>query len=235
MHNEPVAAGRSIFPWPDKGAEKGPTEGNHRLTALTGALLTPVLGLVFLTGLFMDTFWHVHYAVGFVLIPLVALKLISTGYRMMRYYTRSPIYQAAGPPDLVSRLLAPILVVAIVTALTTGVALFLQHSRSGVLSSLHTDSAVISAFLVGIHLLTHTLDALASSARELRGRLSRPAAFRVAIAAGALALGIVLAIVTYSSGVWPARHRDRPYGNGFSSSPAAGALNRVADPTPPIT
>src|ERR1035437_3999150 len=99
MHNEPATAGSSDFPWSSKMADKGPTEGNHRLTALTGTLLTVGLGLVFITGLFMDTYWHIHYAVGFVLIPLVALKLISTGYRVARYYTRSPIYQAAGPPD----------------------------------------------------------------------------------------------------------------------------------------
>ncbi len=228
MRTDPVAAVRSILPWPEAAAEKGPTEGNYRLTALSGTLLTPVLGLVFLTGLFMDTLWHIHYAVGFVLIPLVVLKLISTGYRMIRYYTRSPMYQAAGPPDLVSRLLGPILVLSIVTALTTGVALFLQHSRSGVLSTLHTDSAVMSAGLVGIHLLTHGIEALVIAARELQGRWTRSVSFRVATAAAALALGILLAIVTYRSGVWPARRHDRQFGYGLSSSPSVGALNHAA-------
>ena len=234
MHNDPAASGRSAFPWLGRAEEKGPTEGNHRLTALAGALLTPVLGLVFLTGLFMDMLWHIHYAVGFVLIPLVALKLISTGYRFTRYYTRSPIYQAAGPPDPASRLLAPLLVASVLTALTTGVALFLEHSRSGVLSTLHTDSAVISAGLVGIHVLTHALDALVSVARDLRGRLSRTASFRMALVVGALVLGIALAIVTYGSGVWPARDRYRPGGEGFSPKLPIGALNGMAHLIPPV-
>ena len=177
----------------------------------------------------MDAFWHVHYAAGFVLLPLVALKLISTGYRFARYYTRSPIYQAAGPPDPVSRLLAPLLIASIVIALTTGVVLFLEHSRSGELSTLHTDAAVISAVLVGIHLLTHAPDALLSVVRELRGRWSRRAAFRVAAVLGAVVLGLVLAIVTYDSGVWPARHRARPGGEGFSSRAPSQAPHRVAD------
>src|SRR5260370_11766000 len=92
---------------PGRSAEKGPTEGNHRLTALTGSLLVPLLALIFFTGLFMDAWWHIHYAIGFVLIPVVVLKLATTGYRALRYYTRSPIYRAAGPPDMVSRVTAP--------------------------------------------------------------------------------------------------------------------------------
>ncbi len=218
-----MIAGTRVFPWPGATADKGPTEGNHRLTALTGALLTIGLALVFLTGLFMDTYWHIHYAVGFALIPVVVLKLVSTGYRVTRYYTGSPVYKAAGPPDWTSRLLAPFLVASIVIALTTGVALFLQHSREGILSTLHTDSAVISAVLVGIHLLSHALDALASVGRELRGRWSRAASLRVAFAIAALGIGIALAIITYGSGVWPARGHFRP-GFGASSTPPVGAL-----------
>src|SRR5579864_9329682 len=100
MRKDPVIGLRDIFPWFSPPADKGPTEGNHRLTTLTGSLLVPLLALIFLTGLFMDAWWHIHYAVGFVLIPVVVLKLASTGYRAMRYYMRNPIYQAAGPPDL---------------------------------------------------------------------------------------------------------------------------------------
>jgi hypothetical protein len=235
MDKRSIIAGTRVFPWPGHTADKGPTEGNHRLTALTGALLTVGLGLIFLTGLFMDTYWHIHYAVGFVLIPLVVLKLISTGYRVVRYYSGSPIYKAAGPPDWVSRLLAPILVASIVTALFTGVVLFLQHSRDGILSTLHTDSAVISAVLVGTHLLTHALDALAGVGREIHERWSRPTSLRVALAVGALVVGIVLAIVTYGSGVWPARDHFRP-GFGYSSTPSAGAPADMAESkTPGIT
>jgi hypothetical protein len=228
MDKGPTIAGTRVFPWPGHIEDKGPTEGNHRLTALTGALLTVGLGLIFLTGLFMDTYWHIHYAVGFVLIPLVALKLVSTGYRVTRYYTGSPIYKAAGPPDWLSRLLAPILVASMVTALFTGVVLFLQHSRDGILSTLHTDSAVISAVLVGIHLLTHALDALAGVGRELHERWSRPVKLRAAIAVGALVVGIGLAIVTYGSGVWPARDHFRP-GFRYSSTPSGGALNGAGE------
>jgi hypothetical protein len=224
-----VTAGRSIFPWLDTTAERGPTEGNHKLTALAGSLLALLLALVFLTGLLMDAWWHIHYVVGFVLIPVVALKLASTGYRAIRYYTRNPIYRDAGPPEMLPRLTAPILVLSVVIALATGVALYVERSRGGTLSTLHTDAAVVSACLVGLHLLTYAPDALRTTARELRMRLSRLAAIRVAAVISALILGIILAALTYSAGVWPSRPHGRGEGIAVSRSTPAVAFNRVAE------
>jgi hypothetical protein len=218
MFRDLEAAMRSIFPWVASPTEKGQIEGNHRLTALTGSLLVPLLALIFFTGLFMDAWWHIHYAIGFVLIPVVVLKLATTGYRALRYYTGNPIYRAAGPPDMLSRVTAPFLALSVVTALATGVALFVEQSRHGVLSTLHTDAAISSALLLGNHFLTHAFDALATTIRELRTRLSRAAATRMMVASIALIIGIVLAIVTYSSGVWPSRSHDQQVGSGFSNS-----------------
>jgi len=226
MQNDPVNALRSIFLHTGASADKGPTEGNHRLTALTGSLLALLLALVFLTGLLMDALWHIHYIVGFVLIPVVALKLASTGYRAMRYYTGNPVYRAAGPPAVLPRILAPLLVLSVVAALATGVALFVGHSRSGILSTLHTDSAVSSALLVGVHLLTYFIGALVTVARELRAGLSRAVSIRMAAVVGALALGIILAIATYNAGVWPSRLDFRR--DGSSTLPAAKTAARLS-------
>ena len=46
------------------------------------------------------------------LIPPVALKLASTGYRFWHYYRGSPAYVLRGPPHLLLRLLAPLVVVS---------------------------------------------------------------------------------------------------------------------------
>jgi len=232
MHKDPPASG-SIAPWQRASTDRGPTEGNHRLTALTGSLLTPLLAAIFLTGLLMDALWHVHYVVGFVLIPVVALKLSSTGYRALRYYTRNPTYLAAGPPELLPRLIAPFLALSVVTALVTGVALFVQHSRGGTLSTLHTDASVCSAALIGLHALTYVADALATTLRELRSRPWHPASTRLALVAAALLLGVLLAAATYGAGVWPQRPRDQREGSGFSSQVPGAVVRRAElDPSP---
>ncbi|HXT37277.1 MAG TPA: hypothetical protein VN837_17015 [Chloroflexota bacterium] len=116
----------AIIPWFRAPEDKGPTEGNHRLTAITGGLLVPLLTLIFLTGLFMDAWWHIHYAVGFALIPVVLLKLISTGYRALRYYTHNPVYRAAS-----------LRIAAIVSALILGIILAVATFNSGVWPARH--------------------------------------------------------------------------------------------------
>lgn len=224
MHNDLAPGPGSISPQPGGSTDMGPIEGNYRLTALTGDVLVPMLALVFATGVLKDAWWHAHYVVGFMLIPVVALKLASTGYRALRYYTRDPIYVAAGPPAPLARMLAPLLTLSMATALATGVVLFAERSRTGVLSTLHVASAAASAVLIGLHFRSYIAGALAATQRELRERLSHAARLRLAVVVASLVLGVILAIVTYSSGVWPARPHTRGSSIGvYSVTPAAAA------------
>jgi len=203
-----------ITRWWDRGRHDPAhrrTAGNLELTSLTGTMLVPLLVLVLLTGFAMDAYWHVHYVIGFVLIPVVALKLASTGYRAISYYAGRRSYREAGPPELSLRLLAPVLVISTVVALGTGVALWARHSRSGTLSTLHTDSSVICALMVGIHLLAYVPQALSGSLHAMRSVRSRIGGMRLAVVITLLILGIGLSIVTYNNGTWPARER-RPAG-----------------------
>ena len=66
----------------------GGTEGNRRLTAATAAVLLVLLAAEGATLLAMDSLLSVHMFLGMLLIPPVALKLASTGYRFARYYLR---------------------------------------------------------------------------------------------------------------------------------------------------
>ena len=67
----------------------GGTAGNRNLTALLGALL-----LVGILGEFARSYsgskdTPAHILLGVALIPIIALKLGSTGWRMIRYYTKT--------------------------------------------------------------------------------------------------------------------------------------------------
>jgi hypothetical protein len=75
-------------------------EGNARLTALTGAALLVLLAVEGITLLSLRTMLSWHIFVGLLVIPVVALKLGSTGYKIYRYYTRRADYVEAGPPHL---------------------------------------------------------------------------------------------------------------------------------------
>ena len=84
-----------------------PTAGNERLTASTATLLLALLAVEGVTILSIRQLLPVHIVVGMLLIPPVALKLASTGYRFVRYYGGNHAYVAKGPPQLIMRLLAP--------------------------------------------------------------------------------------------------------------------------------
>jgi len=62
--------------------------GNARLTEIVGILLLgPVVAVLATIVLGVHTFMSLHVFVGLALIPPVLLKLASTGWRFVRYYT----------------------------------------------------------------------------------------------------------------------------------------------------
>ena len=173
---------------------RGGAEGNERLTAATAVVLLVLLAVEGVTILFLRPLLSVHVFVGMLLIPPVALKVGSTGYRFVRYYQRRRQYVAKGPPNPVMRLLvAPVLVVSTVAIFATGVAMLVTGSRHGIVLGLHKASFVVWLGAMGIHVLVYArrLPRLLGSERTARGAL-----VRAGTVAGALIVGVALAVAT---------------------------------------
>jgi hypothetical protein len=173
---------------------RDPTAGNERLTASTAVVLLLLLAAEGFTILSIRPLLSAHIVIGLLLIPPVALKLASTGYRFLRYYARDPDYVAKGPPHILMRVLAPLLVVTTLTVLGTGVgmlALGPRHHRD-LLLGLHKTSFVLWFFLMAVHVLVYAprLPRLVLSGRSI-GR-------RTALVASSVAAGALLAGATYS-------------------------------------
>ena len=204
---------------------------NLRLTAVTGILLLVPLLVVTGSGLVFGQLWRVHYFAGFLLLPLVLLKLASTGYRAVRYYAGNARYREAGPPALYLRLLAPVLVVSTVVLFLSGVVMWIDHSRAGLWSTLHTDAAVVFCAVVAIHLLAYLPGAwrtarAARSAREhtAMDRPARTAARRREAVLGAAVFGLVLAVATVPGSVQPQRGLERHHDHAIvGGAPPPGA------------
>ena len=95
--------------------------GNRHLTAVMAAILLLLLGIEGAT-LQSGSLLTVHAFVGMLLIPLVALKLASAGWRMLRYYMGAEEYVRHGPPHVALRVfVAPVIVLATVVLFGTGV------------------------------------------------------------------------------------------------------------------
>jgi hypothetical protein len=182
-------------------------DGNERLTAVVGLLLlAPVLVEVTTILLGVHTFMSLHVFVGLVLIPLLVLKLASTGWRFARYYTRSRAYVAQGTPQMAMRLLAPLFVTATVVLFGSGVAMGILHGHAlQIARRLHGPTSVIWLLLLGLHVLVYLRRALRRTAQEALPTKRTPVRGTTArgfVLATAVTCGLVLA-----GAAVPAQHR----------------------------
>jgi hypothetical protein len=171
--------------------------GNERLTAEAAVVLIGLLAVEGVTILFLDPLFSWHVFVGMMLIPPVALKLASTGYRFARYYTRRPEYVAKGPPHPLMRfVVAPVLVVSTAGILGTGVAM-LAVGRDGFVVGLHKLSFIVWGGAFAIHLLVYSLRLpRLLSAEWTARRRSRGTMLRATTLLGVLLSGALLATLT---------------------------------------
>ena len=175
---------------------------NERMTSLTGGLLLVLLALIGVTVLSVRTLLPLHFLLGFLVIPPLALKMATTGYRFMRYYTGDPQYRRAGPPQLLMRLLAPIVVASTVVLFATGLELWLFGLRFGsVWVEAHKLSFMVWLPAVGLHVLRYVSRSGRAVAEEVSSSPPPSAATRRALVVGSLVTGVVLAIasLTYAS------------------------------------
>jgi hypothetical protein len=141
-----------------RGLLGGGTEGNERLTVLVGLLLIVLLAALGITIVRIGQLLWLHLFLGLLLVGPVALKLASTGYRFVRYYTANPRYRAKGPPAPALRIMAPLVVLLTVTVFGSGVVLLFigpgSSSRSMVLL-IHKASFIAWLALTAFHVLGH--------------------------------------------------------------------------------
>lgn len=178
----------------------GGTAGNELLTSMTGALLIVLLAVLGITILRIHQLIWLHLFLGLVLLCPITVKMGSTGYRFVRYYTQNPAYRSKGPPEPLMRLTAPIVVASTLVVFATGILLLIAGpSGRGQYLFLHKASFVIWLAVTAVHVLGHLVDLRRSLVpkHELSGlpRSSPGAAGRWLALAGALVAGLVLAIV----------------------------------------
>jgi len=185
----------------------GGTDGNEQLTAITGTVLLVLLVLLAVLGITIvrigQLMW-LHLFLGIVLVGPVALKLSSTGYRFVRYYTSAQAYRRKGPPHPLLRALGPLVILSTVGVFLTGAILLIEGpSARPTFGLLHKLTFFLWLAAMAPHVLGHLAE-LPSSVRAVRrshpnepgaslpGGLGRPLAL---ISATALALLLAIALL----------------------------------------
>ncbi|HKC19575.1 MAG TPA: hypothetical protein VKE27_08075 [Candidatus Dormibacteraeota bacterium] len=166
-------------------------------------MLVVLLFLIGITVLRVRALLPQHLFLGLALIPPVGLKLFSTGYRFVRYYTGDTAFRLAGTPELLPRLIAPMLVLTTVAVFATGLELWIFGLRFGAIwVGAHKISFLVWLPFALIHVFNHLNKSGQAVVDELSSRRSHEAAFtRRSLVVGSLVAGIVLAIasVLYAS------------------------------------
>jgi hypothetical protein len=146
----------------------GGTEGNELLTTLVGLLLVLLLAVIGVTILRKSQLISVHLFIGLLLIGPVLLKMASTGYRFVRYYTGDATYRSKGPPLLALRAIAPVVVLSTVLVFASGVVLLFEGpAHRGSWTLIHKASFIVWGVFTGLHVLGH-LPAMPASLRAAR-------------------------------------------------------------------
>jgi hypothetical protein len=202
---------------PVVGAAGGPA-GNARLTAWIGAVLFVLFAVEGVTVLDISGLMTWHVIVGLVLIPPVLLKTASTGWRMLRYYTGSEPYRRAGPPPAPMRMLGPLVVIATLAVLASGVALIVigpAASRRPLLGTagggldavmIHKATFLVWFGVTALHVLGRLVPALrltlSSRTEAVPGRFWRSGAIALTVAAA-----VAIAVLIFAAiGPWQGWH-----------------------------
>jgi len=184
------------------GNEQSEVIGNERITALAGAVLFVLLLVEIVSAAILHTLMPIHVFVGVLLTGPLVVKLGSTGWRFLRYYTGSPTFVRRGPPYLALRIMAPLLIATTILVIGSGIGLVITGPRStGLLLPLHGFSVLVWLPLIAIHVFAHILrvprlvtdDWSNSSGKSLAaGR-----GLRLGTNLGALLAGVVAAILLF--------------------------------------
>jgi hypothetical protein len=190
-------------------------EANSRLTGVVGALLLVALAVEGVTVPDVTGMLGLHVFVGLFVIPVVCLKLGTTGYRFFHYYRGAAAYRRKGPPHPILRVTSPLVVLTTVSLLGTGVLmLVLGPNRSDLVLTLHQGSFVAWFVFTTIHVLGHAVESWRLTTAEVRARPRIPGRnVRLSIVGISVVVGLALGVASFGwTSAWTNRAARRERG-----------------------
>jgi hypothetical protein len=187
----------------------GGSRGNEILTSVNAAVLVVLLAVQLVTVLALESMISLHLFVGVVLLGPVALKLATTGYRFLRYYTGAGEYREKGPPPTLLRAIGPLFVAATIGLFATGVIMLIDGQSEGAARGLHVASFWVWIGCFAVHVafngreVLHNLHAewFSRSRARIAGASVRATLVLASILGGVLvALALASKITGYEMG-----------------------------------
>jgi len=173
------------------------------MTALAGAVLLVLFTVEMVTAARLRSLLSIHVFVGVLLVGPLTVKIGSTGYRFIRYYTGSPAFVRRGPPRLALRVLAPFLLVTTLVVVGSGIGLLVAGpSQPGSLLFIHGVSSLLWLPLVAVHVFAYiwkTPRLIADDWNERATGRRQESRIRFGVNLGMLLASMVAAILVFPS------------------------------------
>ncbi len=188
---------------PHPASHGSKTHANTKLTALTGLLLFCLLAAEGVTIPFIGKLLSFHVFIGWVLLPPLLLKIASTSYRFVMYYTGNARYTKAGPPKPLLRILGPLIVISTTLLMWSGIELVLLGPSSPdarIWGAIHRATFVFWFGFMTIHVLAYFIKAGSFALPELNRKpgahsMRTPGrTLRITAVAASLVAGIIIAV-----------------------------------------
>ncbi len=182
------------------------------MTGVLGAVLLVSLAVEGVTVLSVEDMFTLHVAVGLFVIPVVCLKLATTGYRFFHYYRGTAAYRRKGPPHPVLRITSPVVIVATISLLVSGiVTLAVGPRHSDTWLTIHQGSFIVWFAVTTIHVLGHVSETWKLTVAEMRADPPVPRrGARVSLVVCSLAIGLALGTASLGwTSAWEKRPPDR--------------------------
>lgn len=181
-----------------------------RLLALLGSVLFIGLAIEGVTVVFIGQMISIHVVLGMILLPIMAYKIIIATYRFAMYYLGAPDFKHAGPPELLLRVIGPLLVITTVVLMASGIILVYARPDTPTAAfwlNIHRDDFVAWFALMVFHVLAYVRRAVGTSGYDLRytryhsliGRQGRLISIILAIVIGVLLAWAVFPAVAHWS------------------------------------
>jgi len=201
--NEPVYISEPTGMDGERGEGWTGVVGNERLTALAGAVLLVLILVELVSSASLHALLPIHIFVGVGLSGPLFVKLGSTFYRFLRYYSRSPAFVRRGPPRLPLRVLGPLLLVTTLVVIGSGIGLVVTGpAQAGPLLPLHNLSVLIWLPIIAIHVCAYIWKTPRLVADDWRKQSTEQApgrGLRLIVNLGALLAGAVAATLLFPS------------------------------------
>ena len=184
-------------------------ESNARMTGVLGAVLLVALAIEGVTVPSVQDMFTLHVFVGLFVIPVVCLKLATTGYRFFHYYRGTAAYRQKGPPHPILRISAPVVVLATLTLLGTGIVMLAVGPRhSDTWLTIHQASFIVWFAVTTVHVLGHVRETWKLTTDEMRAQPPVPRrGVRVTLVALSLVLGLTIGLASLG---WTSAWNNRP-------------------------